>query len=118
MARTYLYYHTQHAVAGSARTGSSSKLDPRWEVALGRWAGAEGKSEKNSDRKVQPPAHAGAYDFELASSLGQLEIIGSGVRWWLNLAISSMSLRAHRCLGANILQDHEGLSLAISSLLT
>jgi len=76
------------ATTGSARTRSSSTLDPRWEVA-GRWArrGA-GKSEKNSDRKVQPRGHTGAYGFELANSLGQLEIIGSGVCSLLNLAIS------------------------------
>ena len=67
---------------------------------------------------VQQLAHAGAYDFELASSLGQLEIVGSGERSCPNLAISSIFLRARRCRDANILQDPDGLSLTISSLLT
>ena len=53
-----------------ARTGSSSKLGPRWEV-VGKWAGrAVGKPEKKSDRKVQPQLLAGAYGFELANSCG------------------------------------------------
>ena len=54
------------AVAGSGRTGSSSKLGPRWEVA-GRWAGrAAGESEKNSYRHVQHIAHRWSCDFLMA----------------------------------------------------
>ena len=67
---------------------------------------------------VRHVAMTGAYGFELASSLGQLEIIGSSHGLVSNLAKSQISSRARRYPGANILQDHEGLSLAISSLLT
>ena len=38
-------------------------------------------------RKVRQPAHTGAYDFQLAMGVDQLEIVGSGVRRLANLAI-------------------------------
>ena len=105
-------------VAGSGRTGSSSKLGPRWEVA-GRWAGrAAGKSKKNSYRKVRHKVQTGAYGFELDSSRPNSKTIGSSPDFMPNPAISQISSRARRYPGANILQDLEGLSLAISSLLT
>ena len=38
-------------------------------------------------REVQPRPLTGAYDFQLAKGVGQLETIGSGERSWLNHAI-------------------------------
>ena len=93
------------------QAGSVRRLDRRergrvrLSTLVGRWLGG-GQDELQVSQK------------KFISRTVHWEIAGPRVRMLLNLSISSISSRARRCPLAIILHDHEGLSLAISCLLT